>query len=54
MLEFRWVAALALWTIISGPIFVRLSAVTPPAPSSGWVISTSNAPPLAVQATAQR
>jgi hypothetical protein len=32
-MEFRWVAAIALWTMLSGPVFCRLAAVTPQAPN---------------------
>lgn len=37
MLEFRWIAGLALWTILSGPVFIDLAAVGPakrPAPAT--------------------
>jgi hypothetical protein len=31
-MEFRWVAIIALWTMLSGPVFVRLAM--PPAPET--------------------
>lgn len=36
-MEFRWVAALALWTMLSGPILSQPSPprIVPPAPNLG-------------------
>jgi hypothetical protein len=45
-MEFRWVAAIALWTILSGPIFNgRGTSSTPPREKvSANVVKTSAAP----------
>lgn len=41
MRDFRWVAAIALWTMLSGPIFVRLAVST--------ATGTAGSAPAAVQ-----
>ena len=41
MRDFRWVAAIALWTMLSGPIFVRLAIST--------ATGTAGSAPTAVQ-----
>jgi hypothetical protein len=40
-MEFRWVAVLALWTVLSGPLFVRPTA---PAPSPRGASSSTLLP----------
>jgi hypothetical protein len=30
-MQFRWIVAIALWTILSGPVFTRPPKNTPPA-----------------------
>jgi hypothetical protein len=29
-MQFRWIIAIALWTILSGPVFTRAPKTTPP------------------------
>jgi hypothetical protein len=29
-MQFRWIIAIALWTILSGPVFTRPPRATPP------------------------
>jgi hypothetical protein len=33
-MQFRWIIAIALWTILSGPVFTRPPKTTPPAQSA--------------------
>jgi hypothetical protein len=33
-MEFRWVAGIALWTILSGPVLVGFQSYVPPGSSS--------------------
>lgn len=35
-MDFRWVAGIALWTMLSGPVFVRLQTA-PPMPARAVV-----------------
>jgi hypothetical protein len=44
-MDFRWVAAIALWTMLSGPIFVGLQTSTTPARSRS-VVSVPSEPPV--------
>jgi hypothetical protein len=33
-MEFRWAAGIALWTLLSGPVFVGVQQIVPRAPAS--------------------
>jgi hypothetical protein len=33
-MQFRWIIAIALWTILSGPVFTRPPKSTPPSQSA--------------------
>ncbi|MBY0524534.1 MAG: hypothetical protein K2R98_14110 [Gemmataceae bacterium] len=43
-MDFRWVAAITLWTMISGPILAHLQTIVPPTRTSA-VSATSTAAP---------
>jgi hypothetical protein len=44
-MEFRWVAALTVWTVLSGPLFVRPTAPAPAPRGSAAVLYPLNQPP---------
>jgi hypothetical protein len=43
-MEFRWVALIALWTSISGPIFVPVAPPTPAKPAHVSHVTPHTAP----------
>jgi hypothetical protein len=46
-MDFRWVAAIAVWTMLSGPVFVGLQSSAPVARSRSTVSSPAEQAPRA-------
>ena len=49
-MEFRWIAAITLWTMLSGPVLVHWSSVIPrPSAEPARPVERLQPPPAAVQ-----
>ena len=44
-MDFRWVAGIALWTMLSGPVFVRWQTA-PPTPAGAVVSAPARVVPV--------
>lgn len=45
-MEFRWVVFITLWTMLSGPVFYRLTVVSKPAYRATAVSSSTSSIPV--------
>jgi len=52
-MEFRWAAVIALWTLLSGPIFSTPPAAPPRPPQRAAVAAAQPAPPAGQPSTAR-